>query len=140
MSNSLQPCELQLTRILCPWHFRAKITGVGQHILVQGIFLTQGSNLSLLHCRWILYQLSHQGSPVTTCLTILESLHCSIPLTPYPFQHLILQSLKFQILQLVCSSILVGLSYISMMTNHLEFLSFTDHSYFQEYLFKSLPI
>ena len=31
--------------------------------LLQGIFPTQGSNPGLLHCRWILYQLSHQGSP-----------------------------------------------------------------------------
>ena len=33
------------------------------HSLLQGIFLTQGSNLGLLHCRQILYHLSHQGSP-----------------------------------------------------------------------------
>jgi hypothetical protein len=31
--------------------------------LAQGIFPTQGSNTSLLHCRRILYQLSHKGSP-----------------------------------------------------------------------------
>ena len=31
--------------------------------LLQGIFPTQGSNLGLLHCRRILYQLSHKGSP-----------------------------------------------------------------------------
>ena len=31
--------------------------------LFQGIFPTQGSNPGLLHCRWILHQLSHQGSP-----------------------------------------------------------------------------
>ena len=37
-------------------------TGVGSHSLLQGIFSTQGSNLGLLHCRWILYHLSHQGS------------------------------------------------------------------------------
>ena len=30
---------------------------------LQGIFLTQGSNLGVLHCRQILYYLSHQGSP-----------------------------------------------------------------------------
>ena len=36
-------------------------TGVGCHFLLQGIFPTQGSNLALLHCRQILYQLSHQG-------------------------------------------------------------------------------
>ena len=33
------------------------------HSLLQGIFLTQGSNPSLLHCRWILCHLSHHGSP-----------------------------------------------------------------------------
>ena len=38
---------------------QAKI-GVGCHSLLQGIFLNQGSNHSLLHCRWILYCLSYQ--------------------------------------------------------------------------------
>ena len=32
------------------------------HGVLQGIFPTQGSNPGLLHCRWVLYQLSHQGS------------------------------------------------------------------------------
>ena len=36
---------------------------VGCHTLLQGIFLTQGSNPGLLHCRQVLYHLSHQGSP-----------------------------------------------------------------------------
>ena len=36
-----------------------KNTGVGCHALLQGIFLTQGSNPGLLHCRQILYYLSH---------------------------------------------------------------------------------
>ena len=35
-------------------------TGVGSHSLLQGIFLTQGLNLCLSHCRRILYSLSHQ--------------------------------------------------------------------------------
>ena len=38
-------------------------TGVGSLSLLQGIFPTQGSNQGLPHCRQILYQLSHQGSP-----------------------------------------------------------------------------
>ena len=38
-------------------------TGVGYHALLQGIFPTQGLNPGLLHCRQILYNLSHQGSP-----------------------------------------------------------------------------
>ena len=40
-----------------------KNTGVGGLSLLQGILPTQGSNLHLLHCRWIPYHLSHQGSP-----------------------------------------------------------------------------
>ena len=40
-----------------------KNTGVGCHFFLQGTFPTQGSKLGLLHCRQILYQLSHQGSP-----------------------------------------------------------------------------
>ena len=40
-----------------------KNTGVGSHSLLQGIFPTQGSNPRLQHYRWILYQLSYQGSP-----------------------------------------------------------------------------
>ena len=39
-----------------------KNTGVGCHFLLQRIFQTQGSNPGLLHCRQILYHLSHQGS------------------------------------------------------------------------------
>ena len=31
----------------------------------RGIFPIQGSNLGLLHCRWVLYQLSHKGSPLS---------------------------------------------------------------------------
>ena len=38
-------------------------THVGSHSLLQGIFLTQGSNPGLLHCRQILYQLRHQRNP-----------------------------------------------------------------------------
>ena len=43
-----------------------KNTGVGCHALLQEIFLTQGSNSGLPHCRQILYHLSHQGSPRIT--------------------------------------------------------------------------
>ena len=40
-----------------------KNTGVGCHSLLQEIFLTQGSNPPLLHCRQILLPLSHPESP-----------------------------------------------------------------------------
>jgi len=40
---------------------KPKNTGVGSLSLLQRIFQTQESNWGLLHCRWILYQLSYQG-------------------------------------------------------------------------------
>ena len=43
---------------------KPKNTGAGSLSLLQWIFLTQGLNRGLLYCRWILYQLSYQGSPV----------------------------------------------------------------------------
>ena len=69
-ASSLSPawlCDsLDSARLLHPRDFPSKNTGVGCHFLLQGIFLTQGLNprlLCLLHCRWILYPLSHRGSP-----------------------------------------------------------------------------
>ena len=50
-------------RLLCPWSSPSKNTGMGCHFLLQGIFPTQELNLGLLHCRQILYHLSHQGNP-----------------------------------------------------------------------------
>ena len=49
----------------CPWNSPGQNTGVGSLFLLQGIFPTQGSNPGLSHCRQILYQLSHKGSPRT---------------------------------------------------------------------------
>ena len=40
---------------------------MGCHSLLQGIFLTQGSNPGLLNCRQILYHLSYQGGPLEKC-------------------------------------------------------------------------
>ena len=47
-----------------PWNSPGQNTTVGSRSLLQGIFLTQGSNPGLPHCRRNLYQLSHQGRPV----------------------------------------------------------------------------
>ena len=58
MSDLLQPHGLY-----SPWNSPGHNTGVGSLSLLQGIFPTQGSNPGLLHCRQILHQLSHQGSP-----------------------------------------------------------------------------
>ena len=63
ISDSLQSHGLQPTRLLHPQNSTGKNTGMGRHALLQGIFPTQGLNLSLQHCRQILYHLSPQGSP-----------------------------------------------------------------------------
>ena len=64
MLNSLRPHGLLPTRLLRTWDFPGKGTGVGCYFLLQGIFLTQESNLGLPHCRQTLYPLSHQRSPL----------------------------------------------------------------------------
>ena len=58
MSNSLGPHGLH-----SPWNSPSQNTGVGTLSLLQGIFPFQGFNPGLPHCRQILYQLSHKGSP-----------------------------------------------------------------------------
>ena len=58
MSNSLR-----LHGLYSPWNSPDQNTEVGSLSLLQRIFPTQGLNPGLLHCTWILYQLSHQGSP-----------------------------------------------------------------------------
>ena len=61
--------ELQSARFLCPWCSPGKNTRAGCYFLLQGTFPTQELNphvLCLLHCRHILYCLSHQGSPLMT--------------------------------------------------------------------------
>ena len=50
---------------------KPKNTGVGTLSLLQGTFPTQEWNWGFLHCRWILYQPSHQGSP--ECVHILAT-------------------------------------------------------------------
>ena len=56
VSDSCDPMDCSPTRLLCPWDFPDKNTGVGCHFLLQGIFLTQGSNPHLLLGRQILYR------------------------------------------------------------------------------------
>ena len=49
------PPGLYFAKLLCPWDFPGKNTRMGGCALLQGIFPIQGSSLSLLHCRQILY-------------------------------------------------------------------------------------
>ena len=61
MSDSANPWA-----IYSPCNSPGHNTGVGSFSLLQEIFPTQGSNPGLLHCRQILYQLSHKGSPLSS--------------------------------------------------------------------------
>ena len=58
MSHSLRPHGLY-----SPWNSPGQNIGVDSLSLLQGIFPTQGSNSALPHCKWILYQVSHEESP-----------------------------------------------------------------------------
>ena len=60
-----QSCPTLCNPMDCPWNSPGQNAGVGSLSLLQGIVPTQGSNPGLPHCRWILYQLNHQGSPRT---------------------------------------------------------------------------
>ena len=59
-ASQVTPCQASLSMQFSSQEYWSIL---GSHSLLQGIFLIQGSNLRLLHCRWILYSLSHQGSP-----------------------------------------------------------------------------
>ena len=52
-----------------------KNTGVDCHALLQGIFPTQGLNPGLLHCRWIPYHLSHNGSTYTNNVYVIQMMN-----------------------------------------------------------------
>ena len=71
----VQLCEtLWPTRLLCSSDSPGKNTGVGCHALLQGIFLTQGSNPNLsclLHCWWILYHWATRKAPLVYVVCIL---------------------------------------------------------------------
>ena len=75
------------------WDSLGKSTGVGCHFLLQKLFLTQGSNPGLPHCRQMLYHLKHQGSSgnlkdtkkslkvkvTQSCVTLCNPMDCSLP-------------------------------------------------------------
>ena len=94
LASSLVPCcakSLQLcltlcnpmdcsrpASLLCPWDSLGKNTGVGCHALLQGIFLTQGSNLPLLrllHWQGGSLPLEPPGKP-SECFRSDQSLSC----------------------------------------------------------------
>ena len=92
----LRPHRLYPAGLLCAWDFPGKIPGVGRHFLLQGIFVTQGSNPGFPHCGQTLFQLSHQEarmgrksskewtyvcvcSVAQLCPTLRDPMDCSPP-------------------------------------------------------------
>ena len=84
----LQLHGLQLTRLLCPWDFRGKNTGMGCRFLLQGIFPTQWSNSCLLYWQADSLPVSHQvqfSSVTQSCPTLCDPMNHSMP--GLPVQH-----------------------------------------------------
>ena len=107
----------------CPWNSPGQNTGVGSLSLLQGIFLTQGSNRGLLHCRRIICQLSYQGSPKSQrpppkviklfSVSSVQSLSCvQLFATPWTAAHQSSQSITN------CQSLLKLMSIESVMPSH----------------------
>ena len=99
-----------------------KYTGVGSHSLLKGIFLTQGLNLCLTHCRQIFYCLSYQGSPYhhlsPEFFFLLKVTLCTLK-TIIPF----LPSLQSLVTTVLLSVSLIWLLHIR---GTIQYLSFCD--------------
>ena len=89
-----------LPSLLC-FNLHANLTGkktrVGSPSLLQRIFPTQGLNQGLLHCRRILYCLSHRGVPSSLVTTSLFSLSINL----FPFCYVYFSRFHMQVL--ICS-------------------------------------
>ena len=62
-SRSVKSDSLRPHGLFSPWNSPGHNASVGSLSLLQQTFLTQALNWGLLRCRWILYQLSYEGSP-----------------------------------------------------------------------------
>ena len=81
------PMDLQPARLLSPWNSPGKNTGVSSHSLLQGIFLTEGLNLGLPHCKQNLFRVSHQECHhIYVCCAVLSHLVISNSLRPHGMQ------------------------------------------------------
>ena len=74
VSDSLQPHGRKPSRLLCPWNFPGNNTGASCHFLLQGVFLTQGSNPHLLHLlHWQEDFFPHTTWGSSVCMSVLVS-------------------------------------------------------------------
>ena len=87
MYDSLQPHGLKSLIGQSPWNFPGKSTRVGCHFLLQGIFLTQGLNPGLPHCKQMLYHLSHQRWECKLVQPFSSVTQSCLTLQPHGLQH-----------------------------------------------------
>ena len=73
-----QSCLTLCDPMDCPWNSLGQNIGVGSLSVLQGIFPTQELNQGLLCCRWILYQLSYQGSPIQVDISEIGEVGSSV--------------------------------------------------------------
>ena len=69
-SSQSRPPTSQADSLQTELQQKPKITGVGSLSLLQWIFPTQRSNQGLLHCKWILSQMSYEGSRLSLSLSV----------------------------------------------------------------------
>ena len=82
MSDSFAISWSVALQLLCPWDFPDKNTVVGCHAFLQGIFLTQGSNMHLcVSCigTWIVGTAHHPSPVAQSCLTLCDPMDSSPP-------------------------------------------------------------
>ena len=108
----LQLCGLQPAGLFGPWTSQARILEWVCHFLLQGIFPTQESNLGLLHCRQILYQLSYEGSPYK----LMDGNICSCN---HPWILLIGKNIVYQLLFIILFFLRFSFPFLTL-TNILE--------------------
>ena len=122
VSDSMWRHGLYPARLFCPRNSPGKNTGVGSHVLLQGIFPTQGLNLGLPHCRQILYCLSQQESPAS-------------PIWGTKYISIEWNSIILFISHLLLASDSVGIPHSSWKLDTREFTGFLVFELFQIFLF-----
>ena len=111
MSNSYKSTDCSPPDSSVHAIFPGKNTGVGCHFLLQGIFPSQRSNTGLLHCRRILYRLSHQGS----LWRFLRKVKIELPCNPaIPFLDMYLEKTLIQ--KDTCPSVYVAVLFTAAKT------------------------
>ena len=116
LSDSLWPMDCSLPGFSVHGDSSGKNTEVGCHALLQGIFLAQGLNQGLPHCKQILYHLSHQGSPrilgwIDSWLATREAQYRHYPARKFPLSNDLAASSKFWYVVFLFSFVSVFLNF-----------------------------